>query len=39
MEKYVRILRDGNLIDFVSIDVVDGNRKRNNGIASRTAEA
>ena len=37
MEKYVRILRDENLMDFVSIDVVDGDRKRKNDIGSRSA--
>ena len=37
MKENVRILRNGNLIDLVSIDVVDGRRKGKNDIASRAA--
>jgi len=37
MEEYVRILRNGNLIDLASIDVMDGRRKRKNDIALCTA--
>ena len=37
MKEYVRILRNGNLIDLASIDVMDRRRKRKNDIAFRTA--
>ena len=37
MEKYVRILRNGNLTDLVSIDVVNGRRNGEDDVASRPA--
>jgi len=37
VKENVRILRNGNLTDLVSIDVVDGRRKGKNDIASRAA--
>ena len=37
MKEYVCILRNSNLIDLVSIDVVDGRRKGKNDITSHTA--
>lgn len=37
MKEYVRILGDGNFIDLVPINIVDGAKKRKNDIASRTA--
>ena len=37
MKEYVRILRNENLMDLASIDVMDGRRKRKHDIASRTS--
>ena len=37
MKEYVCILRDGELMDLATIDIMDGGRKRKNDIALRTA--
>jgi hypothetical protein len=37
MEKYVRIIRDEDLVDLAPVDIVDGGRKRKNNITPGTA--
>ena len=37
MKKYIRITRDEDIMDRASISTVDGSRKWQNNVASRTA--